>query len=441
MSSGVETEELSRRLARELGDRVRVGGFVYPLILIIIGTQTSVTHDYPYLYWLFSVLMAGVLAYRTKLAIRLKHAGVDWRERLEQLRVVSVLMLLFWSGMITAGLVRYSHSEFAQSMLMGIVVWATIGATVFAPDLKMAMVFIHLMLLPPFAWTVAMYEKYGWFLWGFVLSWVFVVLATRRSHFHLRRMLSTQLALEQQALELRHARDLAEEASRAKSQFLANVSHEIRTPLNGILGVADLLREADLKEDERELLEILSSSGKHLLTLVNDLLDITRINAGKLHLEKTGYEVRKLVEEASAPLRVAAEEKGLRWEVKVRREVPEKCIGDPVRLRQILSNLMSNAMKFTHAGGVCVDVGMADGKNLRFVVEDTGIGIAGDKLDGIFEEFEQADRSTTRRYGGTGLGLAISKKLVELMGGRIGVKSEPGRGSMFWFEVGTDPPI
>jgi two-component system sensor histidine kinase/response regulator len=144
-----------------------------------------------------------------------------------------------------------------------------------------------------------------------------------------------------------------------------------------------------------------------------------------------------LLDETCRPMQLQAESKGLGWHMAIRKEVPQICLGDPVRIRQVLSNLMSNALKFTDRGGVTLDVGMVDGNLVRFIVEDTGIGIESAKLDGIFEEFEQADRSTTRRFGGTGLGLAISKKLVELMGGRIGVQSAVGQGSVFWFELAT----
>jgi signal transduction histidine kinase len=304
-------------------------------------------------------------------------------------------------------------------------------------------------IAPPFYRTVYAYLGYALAaagaLWG-GSRWLL-----RRAQRHTAQLESL---VQVRTQELQVAVEEAQQAARAKSQFLANMSHEIRTPMNGVIGMSDLLVETPLTAEQREYAETIRNSADALLTVINAILDISKLEAGKLHLEITDLDLQFVIDQAVTLLTPEAVAKGISLAAHVAPELDLELRGDPGRLRQVLLNLMGNAVKFTEHGSVCVratlesPVGPTGTVRIRVEVEDTGIGLPADVAPRLFQPFTQGDASTTRRYGGTGLGLAISRQIVELMNGEIGVRARPGGGSVFWFTVelmsgrhGSRPPI
>ncbi len=249
----------------------------------------------------------------------------------------------------------------------------------------------------------------------------------------------SEMALEAATRKAQFLAVQAHQASRAKSEFLATMSHEIRTPMNGVIGMTELLMDSDINDEQRNYLEILRGSGEAMMGVINDILDFSKIEAGKLELEETRFDLRSLLREFSGLMKVSAEKKDLVWDFQLPPETPFQLKGDPGRLRQILTNLVNNAVKFTSEGSVQLKVEIKEKSEtdtvLKFSVSDTGIGIPANRLSRLFKAFSQVDSSTSRKYGGTGLGLVISRDLVKMMGGELKVTSKENQGTTFYFSL------
>ena len=330
------------------------------------------------------------------------------------------------------------------SVLIFILAGMAAGAViVFASHIKVLTAFTLPMIILNALYFALAGGGYNLLLAGEMLLFLFVSASVSiRSNANYDTALRNQIAAEDQAnkigkmaKELEETAIAAEAASTAKSQFLANMSHEIRTPLNGVLGMTQLLETTPLNRDQAEYLKTISSSGRALLEIISDVLDISKIETGMMTLKSHPFDLHAMIKTACNTVSGTAIQKGLNLDISIDDSVPQHVVGDEQRIRQVLINLVGNAVKFTERGSVDIQIKQVGNDRIHFSVHDTGPGLNSEQCESVFERFVQADNSATRRHGGSGLGLAISREIVTLAGGKIGVDSTPGSGSCFWFET------
>ncbi len=447
--NSVATDENIRAdLARLLQDRLvresRLGVWVHPILIVVIVALAwpDAPHDL-LLGWAGAVVFTALL--RGAWLFICSHRPLTERAVRNGVRATVTLLAITWGvgGALVLPIVPFETTALLLVVLAGLIASAL---TTLAADPLSVRGFLAGITLPVFV-SLATSDQAHHLAAAIVVALFTLGMAivARRAHLTLvdHLQVTARLAVSEEAAKraeavMRDARDLAERVARARSAFLANMSHEIRTPMNAVLGFVELILDTELSTEQRRALELVRSSSEALLMILNDILDYSKIEAEHLELESIPFDVSKVVHATASLLAVRAREKHLELLAEVSADVPRAVRGDPTRLRQVLMNLIGNAIKFTEQGEIVISVNAAatDGTaKVTFGVRDTGIGIAAEHVASVFKEFTQADSTMTRRYGGTGLGLAISQRLVRLMGGELTVKSEVGRGSEFSFSL------